>query len=485
MLSWTNQLTTQAVEVFGWDATATWEFTSENPIRSFFPLWMAYGFPLTVLKWVWEGLGYGSVPPMVAFYTLRTLMFILSFVLEDWAIHELIPSPRERTRAIALVASSYVTWTFQTHTFSNSIETLLVLWCIVLMRRIRENDESTMASACVGLAFMGVLGIFNRITFPAFLLVPALQLAPKFFVRSLRIPLLIVTALLTLLVAVTVDTEIYADTRPHLRDLFSAAVITPWNNLQYNLDPENLAQHGLHPYWQHFGANLPQLLGPAVPLLLFSSKQNALFWSAIAGIAALSCFQHQEARFLLPAVPLLLSTIKIPVRFQRFWLASWIIFNAILGILFGIYHQGGIIPAQSVIHSQPNVGIVYWWKTYSPPLWLDGINASHLKMKDLMGLPESEITSTIYNRAKCEVDVLKRGEKRTLLVAPESATYLDRYKNDLDTKKIATIRLREIWRTGRHLGLDDLDFEKDGIWDTLKRVLGRRGLVVWEVAKKC
>jgi phosphatidylinositol glycan class Z len=438
---------------------------------------------MTILKWIWEGLGYGSVPPMVAFYTLRTVMFILSFVLEDWALHELIPGPRERTRAIALVASSYVTWTYQTHTFS--IETLLVLWCIVLMRRIRENSESTMASACIGLAFMGVLGIFNRITFPAFLIIPSLQLFPKLFVRRLRIPLLLLTASLTLLVAVTIDTEIYAGTRPHLRNLWDTSIITPWNNLQYNLDPENLAKHGLHPFWQHFGANLPQLLGPATPLLILSSRQNALFWTAITGIAALSCFQHQEARFLLPAVPLLLASIKVPTRFRNTWLTTWILFNLVLGLLFGAYHQAGVLPAQKVLAHEPNVGLIYWWRTYSPPAWLDATDPN-IKQQDLMGFPESEITSTLFNKAKCEVDILKRGQKRTLLVAPWSATFLDRYIEGKAKKgQVATIRLRELWRTSRHVGLDDLDFEKDGVWGTVKRVLGRRGMVVWEVVKKC
>ena len=63
-------------------------------------------------------------------------MFIISFVLEDWAIHELVPSPRHRRVAVILVASSYVTWTYQTHTFSNSVETLVVAWCLVLIERI-------------------------------------------------------------------------------------------------------------------------------------------------------------------------------------------------------------------------------------------------------------------------------------------------------------------------------------------------------------
>lgn len=66
-------------------------------------------------------------------------MFILSFVLEDWAIQELVHSPRQRRVAVLLVASSYVTWTWQTHTFSNSIETLVLLWSLVLIAWIIED----------------------------------------------------------------------------------------------------------------------------------------------------------------------------------------------------------------------------------------------------------------------------------------------------------------------------------------------------------
>lgn len=123
-------------------------------------------------------------------------MFVLSFVLEDWALHELIHSPRHRRIAILLVASSYVTWTYQTHTFSNSIETLLVAWSLVLIQRIVEDKvsfgpssilqtnnsmqegSSPLASALLG--FFVIFGIFNRITFPAFLLIPGLRLIPHF-----------------------------------------------------------------------------------------------------------------------------------------------------------------------------------------------------------------------------------------------------------------------------------------------------------------
>lgn len=96
---------------------------------------------MLVLKWIWSGNGNdGDIPPAVVFWTLRVLMFALSFVLEDWALHELVQSPRHRKVAVMLVASSYVTWTYQTHTFSNSIETLAVAWSLVLIQRIVETN---------------------------------------------------------------------------------------------------------------------------------------------------------------------------------------------------------------------------------------------------------------------------------------------------------------------------------------------------------
>lgn len=106
------------------------------PVRSVFPLWPVYGIPMTLLKWVWAEDATGTVSPAAIYYTLRMVMFALSFVLEDWAIQELVPSPRYRGQAVVLVASSYVTWTLQTHTFSNSVETLLVAWSLVLIERI-------------------------------------------------------------------------------------------------------------------------------------------------------------------------------------------------------------------------------------------------------------------------------------------------------------------------------------------------------------
>ena len=94
---------------------------------------------MSVLKWFYHESDQGSPPPELVFHVLRAGMFILSFVLEDWALYELVRTPRYRVPTVVLVASSYVTWTYQRHTFSNSIETLLVLWGLVLIQRIVED----------------------------------------------------------------------------------------------------------------------------------------------------------------------------------------------------------------------------------------------------------------------------------------------------------------------------------------------------------
>lgn len=129
-------------QIFNYPYRKTWEFTNAAPIRSIFPLWPVYALPLLILKGIWVEIGAVDVPPEIVYYSLRLLMFILSFVLEDWAILEIVQSPEHRKLALTLTASSYVTWTYQTHTFSNSIETLAVLWSLVMIQRIRDNKVS-------------------------------------------------------------------------------------------------------------------------------------------------------------------------------------------------------------------------------------------------------------------------------------------------------------------------------------------------------
>ena len=47
------------------------------------------------------------------------------------------------------------------------------------------------------------------------------------------------------------------------------------------------------------------------------------------------------------------------------------------------------------------------------------------------------------------------------------------------------IVMEEVWRWSRHLNLDDLDVGREGVWGTVRRVVGRRGLVVRRVRRVC
>ncbi|KZF22590.1 glycosyltransferase family 22 protein [Xylona heveae TC161] len=554
-----------AGSVFSYPVHLTWEFTSAHPVRSIFPLWPVYGLPMLLLRSVWPGTGQEEVAPSVVFWTLRVLMFILSFVLEDWAIHELVPSPRRRRAAILLVASSYVTWTFQTHTFSNSIETLLVAWCLVVIQRIVDDKHRSSIFASSLLGVLIPLGVFNRITFPAYLLIPGLRLLPHFMRQPFSLFAILFFGIATTGLAIITDTVYYTESAVTLSTLFRNPVITPWNNLRYNFDPSNLAEHGLHPYYQHVLANLPQLLGPAF-LLLLSPIPTLRLASAVSGILVLSLFQHQEARFLLPAIPLILSSVQLPRRYPRAWITSWIAFNAFLGILMGTYHQGGIVPTQLFLANQPDATNALWWKTYSPPLWLLNGKNFELTTRDMMGAAPEALAAELSKLTPCDCDSVFANQNSssrsspayvsnghlhsdsagTYLIAPFSATFLDQYSlsntlspqsalppssssassspssssdpveitvrflntngyysaqpptlsssDDKDTDSSSSsssspqadhFRLTRVWLYRNHLNLDDLDFASDGIWPTLRRVVGRRGLAAWRVTREC
>ncbi|CAI7642762.1 unnamed protein product [Penicillium glandicola] len=485
-----------AGRIFSFPSKLPWEFTVEHPIRSIFPLWATYELPMSLLKWFYTEIGSGSPPPHLVYYALRGGMFLLSFVLEDWAIYELVPSPRHRRAIVVLVASSYVTWTYQTHTFSNSLETLLVAWGLVLIRRIVENKRHSSFFSHALLALIAVLGVFNRITFPAFLLFPGLQLLPQFLRKPLSLAAFLLFGLLFSFIAVYTDTTFYRPTASLLSTLRDP-IITPLNNLLYNSDTSNLAQHGLHPHHQHFIANLLQLLGPAYIAMIVSLfsrplvpnwMRNVRALSALSATMLLSFFPHQEPRFLLPAVPLLLSCV--PMRRSRLLLAAWVIFNAAMGFLMGVYHQGGVIPTQlamrdivssSTTHHLPSA-TVFWWKTYSPPLWLLGGDnqSTEIETLDLMGMSGVEVMLQLEQSVpSCS------NPSSVFLVAPTSAAFLDKYAVSASQSRDQNLQLHPLWSYRKHLNLDDMDFGDDGILPTLRRVVGRRGLGVWSVRRSC
>lgn len=297
---------------------------------------------------------------------------------------------------------------------------------------------------------------------------------------------MVISGLVTLFVAIAIDTEFYTEGIVTWSTLFSNPVITPLNNMLYNLSSDNLALHGMHPRYQHTLFNLPQLLGPAFLLLFWRPRATLRLYSAISGIFVLSIFQHQEARFLLPTIPLILSSVRVPENktHLRIWAGIWIAFNVIFGLLMGTYHQGGIVPTQFHLGGVEDATQAVWWKTYSPPIWLLNGKNEVLTTHDLMGMKGDLMIKELHALATCN-DVLARERNGTYLVAPLSATFLDTYMAAQAGSQAGDLQFEKMWQYRTHLNLDDLDFGDDGVWPTLSRVIGRRGLGTWRVTKDC
>lgn len=346
--------------------------------------------------------------------------------------------------------------------------------------------------------------------------------------------MILLSGLLWTFIAVATDTAFY---RPEANDSYRALfkhistnpIITPLNNVLYNTRTENLAEHGLHPHYQHLLANLPQLLGPALIVLLsqcypFTQRTiksvliNPRLSAATTSILILSIIPHQESRFLLPCVPLLLTCLKLPTspRLRTLFWSTWITFNVILSVVMGVYHQGGVIPAQLAIPQLITSNLnsttsahaeIFWWKTYPAPSYLLGSAISHpqtnatisISSRALQGMSQPSLLSTLSDVVQsCDPSLIDRLKlnavhEEVFLAAPLAAWRLpsDRYPSihdftfQIEADEKTTLQMKSLGMWRQHLNLDDMDFGDDGIWPTLSRVVGRRGLGVWKVERVC
>ncbi|KAK3833128.1 MAG: Alg9-like mannosyltransferase family-domain-containing protein [Linnemannia elongata] len=203
--------------------------------------------------------------------------------------------------------------------------------------------------------------------------------------------------------------------------------LTMWNNLQYNLDKDNLALHGLHPRFFHLLLNFPVLFGNLawIGLSTIIRKVVAREWSSRSKLVT--------GTFISPPL--------------------WLVLNGVLAIVFGVIHQAGLVPAMDLIqtqslgfqdcrgvgsgdhilcttdplksgvfHPQDNntyVTRVIFYKTYMPPYHLFGYNEpqahSHgvyLKILDWRSKSKDELIESLFSKEELAMRV-----ERTLLSA--------------------------------------------------------------------
>jgi len=151
----------------------------------------------------------------------------------------------------------------------------------------------------------------------------------------------------------------------------------------------------------------------------------------------------------------------------------------------GVYHQGGIVPVQmNIAKTNETVSNAFWWKTYSPPTWLLNGKNEELKTVDLMGCPAEQMIEKVKEALPpCRTRKPPKADRGSVyVVAPRSAHALIPYQSPNNSKDVS---LEEVWSYRQHLNLDDMDFADDGIWNTISRVVGDRGLVVWRATRNC
>ncbi|BFZ19703.1 hypothetical protein BsWGS_22742 [Bradybaena similaris] len=317
-------------------------------------------------------------------------------------------------------------------------------------------------------------GFFNRPTFLVFTAIPVLYwvwTATKHdqYGRWYGVPLISIVwyftcgALFTFVTFVLLDTAYFNDdfttvvakswrsciqdgfsmnsAQNGLRELLSALVVTPWNFIKYNTDSNNLARHGLHPWFTHLVVNLPLLLGPlyipfiiscvAAVIRLLRSGRNTkdgttwLCLMALVPVFSLSIFPHQEPRFLIPALPVFvimgakLITPVMPGKLSFF--ALWTAFNIVLTLVYGYMHQAAIIPALSIYQqklSSPSSHSYHaiFYKTYPPPrhLLLLHPNNTQASIHELAGAPLDtfmQVLKRVQNgcrasKSKCQISII-------------------------------------------------------------------------------
>ena len=452
------------------------------------------------------------------------------FIFIDWAVYSLA-QPAFKQTALLLYASSYVTWTFQTHTFSNAIESILVCLTIIAFLNFRRSRSVVSASGALT-GFLTSFGFFLRITFPAFILPVVISAIPAVYERPTRLLLPAFTFTVVTFAAIYFDTIYYSQVSSAFSlhwKLSKSIIITPLNNLLYNSSNRNLATHGIHPLYTHLIVNLPSLIGPGVFLPCLSNHlslksiirlltKDYVFLCAVSGILLLSAKPHQEARFLLPAVPLLLISFSqfYPRAGSKTWLTFWIVFNTAAGIFMGSFHQCGVVPSLEYLSNRldhprekfcgkitesalamPQMTKVIWWRTYTCPKWVFGhANNSQRKLvvRDLGGSIEAlknEIGSSVSvwhgdaildTKGTCDAWALNNGKlERTFIVAPLSALPLNN-NNNYDTNSEVMMWgkvLYPVTTIHHHVNLDDVDLKTDSVKEILNRVAKQRGLGIF------
>lgn len=454
---------------FGFSTTIPWEF-SDLPLRSLGPLYMVYGPLLWFLSYFNV-----NITPLGIWYLLRVEFIVVSWLVVDMCLYRILPTKPERIKSVFFTLTSYITLIYQSHCFSNSVETPLVMVCLMLVNDLRFDLEVKKSGKCdfEKLFYLGLVvacGIFNRITFACYFIIPSFYVFKYIWKYKMGVFAGILGFLIPTISFIAIDTYEFTG-QLDLDNL----IITPWNNLKYNSNMENLSQHGIHPYYTHLIINLPQILGPSILLIAYKFKntyyRTTPFLTLVSGLLFMSVVPHQELRFLIPLLPVATCCFDfnyLPSNQQQndkikkklfnkpeavlssfsklgnYILWAWYIFNFFMCILMGILHQGGVVPTLDHLRTIQTSRQI-WWRTYSPPTWILGDKTVKMVTVDNIIDHDNLIIDAMGSDNETINDLLT---DKSLLIAPIATINCDYIGPEL----------KLLWKYDYHLDLDHLNF---------------------------
>lgn len=388
-------------DIVGYNVLRSWEFSSQKPIRS-----ILYPYTVVEIPAILVNIFYflNFKPDAYLLVTLpRFIMCMLSF-LQDLCIYKICKAMKINYKLpLTMFASSYVTFTYLTRTFSNSIESLLFSFLILLLSEIWQLQNKICHGRASDLFFSRfminsflygatlAIGCFNRPTFVCFSVVPMIIWFSTLFHLNISQKINYIAALLlglfSMNICITaVDTLYY--NKCHYSSIynFTNIIHTPLNFIFYNLNIKNLESHGLHPRWLHTIVNIPLLFSVyGIILIKYNVKKIFCLFNNLhlntemilllcfcVPLILLSTIPHQEPRFIVPLIvpfSILYGGESLRNYLQKkFCTYLWIISNALCLFFYGFMHQAGIYLSMQHINGQlgNNTSIIFY-KTYMPP----------------------------------------------------------------------------------------------------------------------
>eukprot|EP01130_Rhizamoeba_saxonica_P001021 TRINITY_DN10895_c0_g1_i1.p1 TRINITY_DN10895_c0_g1~~TRINITY_DN10895_c0_g1_i1.p1 ORF type:complete len:500 (-),score=45.87 TRINITY_DN10895_c0_g1_i1:5-1402(-) len=395
-----------ARDVFGLNTTIPWEFTPETACRTVVTPFIVSGVPFYIVKALDQLVEGGLISTYTLLYAPRIWLFLLSFIC-DYVVWKV---SSHNIKSLVLYSTSWTTSVFLVRPFSNTVETVffaLTMYYSVMCAQ-RKNILNYWA-----LGLVIVVGVFSRFTLIFFIGFLGIWLLytqlRKGLIRFIYFSIVVLCSMAATTATIVLIDSLYfrsveilykgdslnISTTIQDLELHGKLLVTPYQNLLYNMDTKNLELHGIHPRITHVLVNTPLLFG-LLPFLSicgwkYPSKRNLipnkiLILCIMFPLLILSLAPHQEARFLLPIlIPIsILSGNLFKRKEHKKFLFLWIAFNAVLVLVFGFLHEAGMIDTISKMNINSEQHVLFY-KTYMPPTHLFHDHKNLLKVHDIGG----------------------------------------------------------------------------------------------------